>query len=284
MTTVSMATKGGAPAREAERQGERVARSDGFEGLARAGLVARGVVYGIIGILALKLALGDGGQATNQQGALQTIAQGPFGKVLLALMAIGLIGYAAWRLIRAALGHGPEQSDDTKDRIAGFVSGIAYAALCVTALQILFGSGSSGGPSNNPNGTTGGVLDWPAGQVIVVIAGLVFIGVGLDQARKGLKKEFLEDSKTEEMSSEVRKAFTAIGVSGHVARAIVFALVGWFLIRAAVEYDPDKAVGLDGALAQLGKAAYGPILLGLVAAGLICFAAYSVADARYRRV
>jgi hypothetical protein len=283
MTTVSMATKG-APVSEAEQQGERVARTDSFEGLARAGLIARGVVYGIIGILALKLALGDGGEATNQQGALQTIAQGPFGKVLLALMAIGLIGYAAWRLIRAALGHGPEATDDTKDRIAGAVSGIAYAALCVTALQILFGSGSSGGPSNNPDGTTGGVLDWPAGQVLVVIAGLVFIGVGLDQARKGLKKKFLEESKTEEMSSEVRKAFTAIGVSGHVARAIVFALIGWFLIRAAIEYDPDKAVGLDGALAELGQAAYGPILLGIVAAGLICFAAYSVADARYRRV
>ena len=281
---MSMATKGGAPVREAEHQGERVARTDSFEGLARAGLVARGVVYGIIGILALKLALGDGGEATNQQGALQTIAQGPFGKVLLALMAIGLLGYASWRLIRAALGHGPEATDDTKDRVAGAVSGIAYAALCVTALQILFGSGSSGGPSNNPDGTTGGVLDWPAGQVLVVIAGLVFIGVALDQARKGVKKEFLEDSKTEEMSSEVRKAFTAIGVTGHVARAIVFALVGWFLIRAAIEYDPDKAVGLDGALAELGQAAYGPILLGLVAAGLICFAAYSVADGRYRRV
>ena len=283
MTTVSMATKG-APVREAEAQGEKVARTDSFEGLARAGLIARGVVYGIIGILALKLALGDGGDTTNQQGALQTIAQGPFGKVLLALMAVGLLGYAAWRLIRAALGHGPEASDDTKDRIAGVVSGIAYAALCVTAVQILVGSGSSGGPSNNPDGTTGGVLDWPAGQVLVVIAGLAFIGVALDQARKGVKKEFLEDSKTEQMSSEVRKAFTAVGVTGHVARAVVFALVGWFLIRAAVEYDPDKAVGLDGALAELGQAAYGPILLGIVAAGLICFAAYSVMDARYRKV
>jgi hypothetical protein len=86
------------------------------------------------------------------------------------------------------------------------------------------------------------------------------------------------------MSPGVRKGFTALGVSGHVARAIVFALVGWFLIRAAIEYDPDKAVGLDGALTKLGQAAYGPVVLGLVAAGLVCFAAYSVADARYRKV
>jgi hypothetical protein len=273
-----------APVREVRAQGEEIAQTDTFEYLARAGLIARGVVYGIIGILALKLALGDGGETTNQQGALQTIAQGPFGKVLLALMAVGLLGYAAWRLIRAALGHGPEATDDTKDRIAGVASGIAYAALCVTAVKILVGSGSSGGPGNNPDGTTGGVLDWPAGQVLVVIAGLVFIGIGLDQARKGLKKEFLEDSKTGEMSPGVRKGFTALGVSGHVARAIVFALVGWFLIRAAIEYDPDKAVGLDGALTKLGQAAYGPVVLGLVAAGLVCFAAYSVADARYRKV
>ncbi len=283
MTMVSSGMQG-APVREARSQGEQAAQTDTFEYLARAGLIARGVVYGIIGILALKLALGDGGQTTDQQGALQTIAQGPFGKVLLAVTAVGLLGYSAWRLIRAALGHGPEATDDTKDRIAGVASGIAYAALCVTAIKILVGSGSSGGPSNDPGGTTGGVLGWPGGQVLIVIVGLVFIGVGLEQARKGLKKEFLEDSKTGEMSPEVRKGFTALGVSGHVARAIVFALVGWFLIRAAIEYDPNKAVGLDGALARLGQADFGPIVLGIVAAGLICFAAYSVADARYRKV
>jgi hypothetical protein len=280
---MSMSTHG-APARQAEAQGERVARTDGFEWGARAGLVARGVVYGIIGILALKLAFGDGGDATNQQGALQTIAQGPFGKVLLAIVAAGLFGYAAWRLIRAALGHGPEASDDTKDRVAGAVSGVVYAALCVTALSILTGSGSGGGAGNNPDQATGGVLDWPAGQVLVVIAGLAFIGVAVDQARKGLKKKFLEDSKTGEMSHRMRSTFTALGVSGHVARAVVFALIGWFLVRAALEYDPDKAVGLDGALAKLGQSQYGPVVLGVVAAGLICFAVYSVFDARYRKV
>ncbi len=273
-----------APVREAEAAGEQVARTDTFEWLARGGLVARGVVYMIIGVLAVKLALGDGGDATNQQGALQTISEGPFGKVLLVLMAIGLIGYATWRLVRAALGHGPEASDDTKDRVAGLVSGIAYAALSVTAITILAGSGGGGGPSNDPQGTTGGVLDWPAGRVIVGVAGLVLIGVAIDQAVKGVKKKFLEDSKTEEMSRKVRKAFTAVGVTGHVARGVVFCLVGWFLVRAAIDYDPDEAVGLDGALAKLGQSTFGPVALGIVAAGLVAFGAYSVFDARYRRV
>jgi hypothetical protein len=270
--------------REAEAAGEQVARTDAFEWLARGGLVARGVVYVIIGVLAVKLALGDGGDATNQQGALQTISEGPFGKVLLVLMAIGLIGYATWRLVRAALGHGPEASDDTKDRVAGLVSGIAYAALSVTAITILAGSGGGGGPSNDPQGTTGGVLDWPAGRVIVGVAGLVLIGVAIDQAVKGVKKKFLEDSKTEEMTRKVRQAFTAVGVTGHVARGVVFCLVGWFLVRAAIDYDPDEAVGLDGALAKLGQSTFGPVALGIVAAGLVAFGAYSVFDARYRRV
>ena len=109
----------------AEAKGEDFAHSRTFEWLARAGLVARGVIYAVIGILAIKLALGDGGKTTNQNGALDTIAKQPFGKALLILMAIGLAGYAIWRLLRAAIGHGPESSDDTKDRIAGFASGIA---------------------------------------------------------------------------------------------------------------------------------------------------------------
>jgi hypothetical protein len=258
------------PVREAQRKGEDVAQRPQFEWLARAGLVARGVVYAIIGVLAVKLALGDGGKTTNQKGALETIVQQPFGKVLLILTAVGLAGYAIWRLVRAAIGHGPEASDDTKERVAGFASGIAYAALCVTAVSILVGSG--------------GVLEWPGGQILVAIAGLIMIGVGLEQGYKGFKKKFLEKSKTEQMSESVEKAFTALGVFGHLARMVVFAMIGYFLVRAAIDYDPDKAMGVDGALSKLGQASYGPALLGIVAAGLVGFAAYSVADARYRRV
>src|SRR5215210_5934662 len=110
---------GRAPVHGAEVQGERVARTDSFEWLARAGLAARGVVYAVIGVLAIKLALGDGGKTTNQRGALKTIAEQPFGTALLILVAIGLAGYALWRLVRAAIGHGPEASDDTKERIGG---------------------------------------------------------------------------------------------------------------------------------------------------------------------
>jgi hypothetical protein len=249
--------------------------------LARAGLVARGVVYAIIGVLALKLALGDGGKATDQEGALQTIAQQSFGELLLLLVAIGLGGYALWRLIRAAVGHGAEQRDSTFERISSLDSGIAYGLLCIAAIGILT---SSGGGSGSTKETTGGVLAWSGGTVIVGVAGAILIGVAFYQAYKGLARKFLEDAKTEEMSEGVEKGYTALGVFGHVARAVVFALIGYGLLKAALDYNPKEAVGLDGALRELAHASYGPALLGLVAAGLIGFGAYSIVDARYRKV
>src|SRR6185312_4163394 len=127
----SVGTTGRRTARQAEDAGEDVARSKQLEWLARAGLVARGVVYGLIGILAIKVAFGSGGETTDQRGALQTIASGSFGTVLV-VVTIGLFGYALWRLVRAGIGHGPETGDDdAKDRISGVVSGIAYGALGV---------------------------------------------------------------------------------------------------------------------------------------------------------
>jgi hypothetical protein len=272
-----------APVHEAKSTGDSIAHARWFEWLARAGLVARGAIYAIIGVLALKLAFGSGGKTTNQKGALAEIAQQSGGKILLALMAIGLFGYAFWRLLRAAVGHGPEETDDGKERLKGVASGLAYTSLFITCLSILLGSSSSGG-SGSPDKATGGVLGWPGGQVIVAIAGLALIGVGLYQGYDGVKKKFLEKSKTEEMSQKTEKVFTVLGIAGHLARMVIFALIGYFLIKAAIDFDPDKAVSVDGALAALGKASYGPLLLGIVAAGMIAFAAYSIADARYRRV
>jgi hypothetical protein len=262
--------------------GEEVARSLAFEWLARAGFVARGLIYGLIGILAIKLALGAGGKTTNQQGALETIAKQPFGKVLLVLVAVGLAGFALWRLIRALLGKGPEDSDGTLDRVAALGSGLVYAGLCVIAVEILLGA-RNGGSESTPK-TTAGALGWPAGPWLVGIAGAVLIAVALYQGYRGISRDFLKDSKTEQMSARTRTWIEWIGSFGHIARMVVFGLIGVFLIKAAIDFDPKKAVGLDGALAKLAHNSYGPFLLGLVATGLIAFAAYSLSDARYRRI
>lgn len=271
------------PVRSAQRGGETAARRPEFKWLARAGLIARGVVYGVVGLLALKLALGAGGKTTSQQGALKTIAHEPFGQGLLIAVAVGLAGYAIWRLVRAGIGHGSQEKDSAFDRVAGVASGVAYAALCVTAVKILTGAGSSGGASS-PKKTTGGVLAWTGGTAIVGVAGAILVGVALYQGYKGVSRKFLDSSNTAEMSRQVKRGFTAIGVFGHLARMVVFGLVGFGLIKAAIDYNPRSAIGLDGALNKLVHKSYGPVLLGVVAAGLIGFAAYSIADARYRKI
>jgi hypothetical protein len=271
------------PVRSAQRGGDAVAHRREFAWLARAGLVARGVVYGIVGILAMKLAVGSGGKATTQRGALMTIAHEPFGKALLIATAVGLAGYALWRFVRAGIGHGTEQNDSGLQRVAHVASGLAYAALCVTAVKILTGASSSGG-SNSPKKTTGGVLAWTGGTVIIGVVGAILIGVALFQGYKGVSKKFLDDSKAREMSRAIKRGFTAIGVFGHLARMVVFGLIGYGLVKAAVDYDPRRAIGLDGALSKLSHNSYGPFLLGVVAAGLIGFALYSIADARYAKI
>lgn len=262
--------------------GRRFVQSKTFESLSRAGFVARALIYGIIGILALKLALGDGGKLTNQQGALHTVAHQPFGKLLLTLVAIGLGGYSLWRLVRAAIGHGPEGTDSNLDRVAALASGIVYGAICALAIEILAGSSSSG--AGNAKKTTAGVFAWPAGVWLVGLAGAVMVGVALYQGYRGVTKKFLDDSKTAEMGTEMRKWIGWLGTVGHLARMIVFALVGIFLIKAAVDYNPQTAVGLDGALAKIIHRSYGPFALGVVAAGLVAFALYSLSDARYRKI
>ncbi len=268
--------------RQAKNAGQDFVNTRTFEWLSRAGFVARATIYAIIGVLAFKVAIGAGGKLTNQHGAMSTVANQPFGTFLLTVLAIGLGGYALWRLFRAALGRGPEGSDSGFDRLAALASGLAYGALCVVAVEILLGSGSSS--STNPKSSTGGILGWPGGQWIVGVIGVVMIGVALYQAYKGITQKFLEESKTEEMSARVRTWIGRIGTFGHLARAVVFGLIGAFFVKAAVEYDPNAAVGLDGALAKVANQAYGSVLLGIVAVGLIAFALYSLSDARYRRI
>jgi hypothetical protein len=265
------------------------AAGEGFVGsplypiLSRAGFVARALVYGIIGLLAFDLAVGHGGKITNQQGALRTVEQHPFGHVLLAALAIGLGGYALWRLVRAALGHGREGADRGLERIGALGSGIVYALMCAVAVQILLDSGGSSGKGGAKQ-TASDVFGWPAGRWLIGIAGLVLLGVAVYQFIRGAKKKFLDDAKTGEIPRTIEPTYSLLGTVGHIARAIVFGLVGVFLVKAAYDYKANEAIGLDGALAKLYNGTYGAWLLGAVAAGLLAFACFSLVEARYRRI
>lgn len=270
-----------APLRTARSWSEEFVHSRAFEILSRAGFVTRALVYGIIGVLAFDLAVGHGGKITNQQGALRTVEQQPFGHLLLAVLAIGLGGYAVWRLFRAVLGHGAEGADRGIERLGAFASGIVYAAMCAIAVQILTGPGTSGSGAKK---TASDVFGWPAGRWLVGLAGLVLAGVAIFQFIRGVRQKFLDDSKTEQMAPTVKRWFTILGTIGHVARAVVFGIVAVFLLKAAYDYKANETIGLDGALGKLYHASGGPVLLGVVAAGLIAFGCFALVEARYRRI
>jgi hypothetical protein len=270
---------------QARSAGTTTTHSTAFEVLTRIGFIARGVIYAIIGGLAIQVATHATPKTpTNQKGALETIDKQPLGHWLLIVVAAGLGAYALWRFVQAYVGHGPEGGGDDSafGRISAAASGVAYLAMCALAISILAGASSQS--SSSPHKSTAGVLGWPGGQWIVGIAGAIFVGVALYQGYKGVSRKFLEEDKTGEMGPLVMRWITISGVIGHLARMVAFGLIGVFLIKAAVDYAPNKAVGLDGALEKLARESYGTFLLAVVAAGLIAFGLFSIAEARYRRI
>src|SRR4051812_34597507 len=242
------------------------------EPLARGGLVAKGCIYGIIAVLALELAIGAGGAATSNQGALQHLAGGGFGEFLLVLLAIGLAAYAIWRFIQAWKG------DKWPKRLGYAARGVVYAGITYSAVRILTGSHHQQSQNGKAHKATAVVFSWPGGTWLVGIGGLVLIGIGLWQLYTGVSRRF------EEKWHRHSDLGGVVGVVGHVARFVVFGLMGVFAIKAAVDYNPKDAIGLDGALQKLAHASYGPVLLGLTAAGLLAYGVYCLVDARYRDV
>ncbi len=269
---------------DARSAGRRATHSPAFEVLARVGFVARGVIYATIGLLAIQVAIHSSNEKTNQRGAMQTIEKQPFGHWLLIAVAVGLGGYALWRFVQAFFGHGPEGGGDSSKtgRVIAASSGVCYAVMCALAVAILLGSSSQS--SSSPHKSAAGLLGWPGGQWIVGVAGAIFLAVALFQGYKGLTRKFLEEDKTEQMGPTARRWVTVIGVVGHLARMVAFGLIGIFVVKAALDYAPSKAVGLDGALSRLAHQTYGTALLFVVAAGLVAFGLYSITDARYRRI
>jgi len=269
----------------AARQAEGFVQTPLFEGLARAGYVARGLIYIVIGICAIRLADGVNGQPASQTGALKLIADQRFGHALLVLMAIGLGGYSLWRLAQVVFGTTPEAGrHSTLDRIGALGSAVAYATFCFIALSILLAPETTAGNDQKPRDVTRTALEWPAGRWLVGAVGVLFLVVAGYQLYMGISRKFLEDSKVGEMDQSVRKAFTVLGVVGLCARAVAFGLIGVFIFRAARDFKASEAVGLDGALERLTRQSYGPTLLLIVALGLIAFGIYSIADARFRKI
>jgi hypothetical protein len=265
-------------------KGRRAGKSPWVERLGRLGLVAKAVLYAVIGLLAIQVARGGREESPDKRGALRTIAEQPFGKWLLVLLAAGLAAYALWRLAQAILdrdneGEGPK---GLVKRAAALGKAGWYSLLCALTVSTLLGDGNEGG--GNEQQQTAGVFEWAFGRYIVYAAGFAFVGAAAFNGWRAVTCKFNKKLKTGEMNGAEEAAVTGVGILGHLARMVVFGLIGVFLVRAAWEYDPMRARGLDGALLEVAQAPYGGPLLGAVAVGLLAYAAYCLVQARYRRI
>lgn len=255
------------------------------ERLARLGYLAKGIVYAIVGVLAVQAAFSAGGQTTDTKGALGAIAAQPFGKFLLALLTVGLIGYVVWRFVQAV--QDPEhKGDDAKGwatRLGYAVSGLIYASLAFTAIGLIRGSGGGGG-GNSEQDWTARLLAQPFGQWLVGLVGAFVIGLGFYQLYQAYKAKFRKQMKLQEMSPTEETWATRIGRFGLGARGVVFCIIGFFLLQAARQSDASQVRGLDGALQSLAQQPYGPWLLGIVALGLVAYGIHMAVQARYIRI
>lgn len=259
-------------------------RSDIVDVAARIGFAAKGVVYTLIGVLALRSALGRGGQTEGSRGAVESLADEPFAVVILVLLAIGLAAYVLWRLATAILDveHVGNDAGGILKRIGYFFSALSYGALTVLTVRLAAGGASSSNGQSREEWTAR-LLSTEAGTWLLGLIGLTIVLVGIHQIYKGLGSAFMARYNVEGMSASNKVWAKRAGRIGHAARGITFGIIGILLIRAAMEHDPSDAEGVGGALATLAAQPYGKWLLAVVAAGFVSYGIYCFFRVRYRR-
>jgi hypothetical protein len=265
-------------------KGQQAAKSPVLRWLARAGLVARGVLYLIIGWIAIQIAFGQSSQQADQAGALHLLGRNPAGEVALWLLAIGFAGMCLWRLAEAIFGAAEPDGDKVTIRLAALGRVLIYGFIGYGVLKYAIGVG---GPKSSDQQTvdlTAKAISHPGGQAAVIVVGVALAGAGLGLIWTFARTKFMKKLNTSEMSPRTEKVVIWLGRVGGVARGVVFVTAGVFLVIAAADAQPQQAKGIDSALRALTRTPFGPWLLLIVAIGLVTFGAYSCCEARWRRV
>ncbi|GGX69744.1 DUF1206 domain-containing protein [Streptomyces anandii] len=273
-----------AMARPGRTRVRRAAKGSVTEGAARAGLAARGVIYLLVGVLALRVAFGDGGQQADREGALAALSHEPLGAVLLWALGAGLAGMALWRLSEAVFGSAGPDGRKPGKRLLAVVRCVFYVGVAWSVLSFAAGSGGSRSSDEQSRDLTARALGVPAGQWLVGAAGVGIAVAGVWIGVQAVRRSYHEKLKLGALSRRTRRLVDVTGVGGGSARGLVFAAAGVFAVRAAVDARPEKAKGLDDTLRSFAGTPFGPWLLVLVAAGLVLFGLFSFALARWRKV
>ena len=257
-----------------------------MEKVARFGLVAQGISFGLVAVLAIELALGKGGKATDREGALQTVAHNGLGRIIVLVLGFGFGAYTLWRLAQVFLGHDVEEKGGREKlgkRLSSLGKAGIYGALSWFAFSVALGK-QHGGGSNKEQEATKGIFGWPGGRWIVYGIALAIAGAALWNLYRAVSGKYKDALKTGEMSASELKWTTRIAFVGLMSRAVVFGVISWFFFKEAADYNAKEARGLDGALRKLASAPYGTVLLSIVAAGLFAFGLFCLIQARYREV
>lgn len=263
----------------ASRTGRRAANSPAMRFLARAGFVARGLMYVVIGWIALLVAFGKTSQQADRTGALHELSTKPFGAAALWLLVIGFFGMALWRLSEAAYG-----GRKASARLSSLARAVIYAVLGYGVLKYAIGAGAPQSGNQQTQDLTAALLRHTGGQALVVIIGLALIASGLVLGYQAWRERFRRGLELGRMRPRTRRIVEWLGKAGGIARGIVFITAGIFLVVAAVQYKPQEAKGIDSSLRALAAAPGGPWLLVLVALGLVMFGLFSWCQARWQRI
>ncbi|MGZ3519289.1 MAG: DUF1206 domain-containing protein [Vulcanimicrobiaceae bacterium] len=252
--------------------------------LGRLGYVAKGVVYTLIGVLALQTAIGARGRTTGSTGALKQVGEAPFGEFLLITIGVGLVGYALWRFIQAFMDteNNGTNAKGIAVRLGYFFIGLFHLGLGVFAFRLVIGDDAGHGDSTPT--WTAHLMSQPFGRWLVGIAGAMVIARGAFHLYRAFSVNFRKKLELREMSATEDEWAARLGRMGYAARGIVFAIIGIFLIVAAIYEDPREARGLEGALDALARQPWGSAVLGAVALGLVCYGLFMFVEARFRRM
>jgi hypothetical protein len=282
----TMATDIPRQTRQTRRKIQRATAHPWLEALERLGYVARGVLYALMGLLALGIALGVGGAALDQRGGLLFLASFGYGKAILIVFIVALAGYALWGFVRALfdpLHRGSDPSGLTQ-RLGYLWSGLSYAVLVLFALQLVLGGHGAEAQGDVLQTTVARALRTPFGWWLTVGAGLVSIGSGIAQFVEAKHAGFRRDFRRAQMTRDERRVADFLGRFGMFARGVTFAVVGWFLVQAGLHHDPAQAHGYSGAFVFLLSQPFGRWLLGITAAGFVALGLHSFAAARWARI
>ena len=252
--------------------------------LARAGLAARGVMYVLIGIIAVQIAVDGSRQQADRTGAVRLVAHSPFGSVLLWLLVAGFAGMTLWRLAEAIWGASGPNGEKATTRLASLARAVLYGFITYGILEYALGIGQPASSDKQSRDLTATALHHPGGQEIVGIAGAVVVIAGLVTMYRAYRRSFLKHLNLAAARPATRTAVIRLGQIGGIARGVVFGTVGVFLIVAAWDASPRQAKGIDSALRALAHTPLGPWLLSVVAIGLVTFGVYSWCEARWRAV